>query len=191
MKKTDWIQTFTGKQFYPLEPDAELICLEDIGHSLAHQCRFGGHCRTFYSVAQHSIIVAQNVPVVDRLEALFHDAAEAYLVDLPRPIKAFMPGYRKYEAKLMAAISKRFDLTPMALTRAKEIDEVVLYWEGVNMMPDVSVWNIKRPELKIESQAFMSWPPESAENRFLEIAKHDIRMRQARKAQVSQDEYIG
>ncbi len=58
-KTTDWIQTFTGKKFFPLTPDPELICIEDIAHSLSMQCRYNGHSKQFYSVAQHSVILSQ------------------------------------------------------------------------------------------------------------------------------------
>jgi uncharacterized protein len=85
----DWIQTYTGKQFWPLSPLPEDIVIEDIAHALSMQCRFGGHVRTFYSVAQHSVHVSLLVEPQYALWGLLHDAAEAYLVDLPRPIKKF------------------------------------------------------------------------------------------------------
>ena len=86
-RKGDWIQTFTGRAFYVLDPRPEDVDIEDIAHALSMQCRFAGHCREFYSVAQHSVTASWLVPPEDALWGLLHDAAEAYVVDLPRPIK--------------------------------------------------------------------------------------------------------
>ncbi len=88
-----WIQTFTGRKFYPLEPRAADVCIEDIAHALALTCRFTGHCREFYSVAQHSVFCSEYVAAFDgspalQLAALLHDASEAYLPDVARPIKS-------------------------------------------------------------------------------------------------------
>lgn len=82
-----WIQTYTGKKMFPLAPKREDICIEDIAHALSMKCRFNGHCNLFYSIAQHSLIVASLVKPELRLAALLHDAAEAYLPDFCRPIK--------------------------------------------------------------------------------------------------------
>ena len=104
----DWIQTFTGRQFWPLDPRAEDVDIADIAHALAHQCRFAGHCLRFYSVAEHSILLSQLVAPQSAFAALMHDAAEAYLVDLPRPIKRSMPDYVQAEERIMAAIARAF-----------------------------------------------------------------------------------
>lgn len=113
MRNGDWIETFTGRKFYPLDPRADEVDIRDIAHSLALQCRFAGHVREFYSVAQHSILVGLLVPKPDRLWGLFHDASEAYLVDLPRPIKhdaLFGERFRQAEYRLMLVISNAFNL---------------------------------------------------------------------------------
>jgi len=95
----DWHQTYTGKKFWPLDPHPDEICIEDIAHALSLLCRFGGHCKEFYSVAQHSVLGAnelfweykENNTDADyisfAIHFLLHDATEAYLCDLPRPIK--------------------------------------------------------------------------------------------------------
>lgn len=106
----DWIQTFTGRKFYPLDPRPEEIFVEDIAHALARQCRFAGHVKRFYSVAEHSFYVMMFAPDEYKKWGLLHDAAEAYLVDLPQPIKKFMPDYRDFEHKLQIAIAERFGL---------------------------------------------------------------------------------
>src|ERR1039457_118422 len=82
-----FIGTFSGLRFWPLDPNPEKILIDDIAHALAHQCRFGGHASRFYSVAEHSVHVSRLCPPEDALWGLLHDASEAYLVDLPRPLK--------------------------------------------------------------------------------------------------------
>lgn len=82
-----WIQTFTGKKVFPLAMTTDMVDIKDIAHALSLKCRFTGHCRTFYSVAEHSMRVAELVRPELKLAALLHDAAEAYLPDFARPIK--------------------------------------------------------------------------------------------------------
>jgi len=80
-REGNWFQTYTGKQFYPLDPRPEDIDLDDIVHHLSHLCRFNGGTREFYSVAQHSVIVADALPDDFKLWGLLHDAAESFLAD--------------------------------------------------------------------------------------------------------------
>ena len=86
MGGSDWIHTFTGRHFYPLNPNADDVDIEDIAHALANTCRFNGHVSTFYSVAQHCVLASQYCES-DPLWALMHDAAEAYLPDVAAPVK--------------------------------------------------------------------------------------------------------
>ena len=105
-----FIGTFSGLRFWPLNPNPEKILIEDVAHSLAHQCRFGGHVWRFYSVAEHSVHVSNLYPSEDVLWGLLHDASEAYLVDLPRPLK-LLPEfalYREAERRLQRAVAVRF-----------------------------------------------------------------------------------
>lgn len=110
--KSDWIQTFTGKKFYPLDPDPGLICIEDIAHSLAMQCRYNGHTKQFFSVAQHSVILARNFFSSPKIQmvALLHDASEAYLSDIPRPLKQLpeFAFYKLAEGRLQRMIIRKF-----------------------------------------------------------------------------------
>lgn len=106
----DWIQTFTGKQFYPLDPRPDELDIIDIAHALSLKCRYAGHCRDFYSVAQHSVLVSENVPPQDALWGLLHDAAEAYLSDIPRPIKASLIGFNEMEERVMRSVAERYGL---------------------------------------------------------------------------------
>lgn len=142
-----WMQTYTGKQFWPMDPRPEEICIEDIAHALAHQCRYAGHCREFYSVAEHSAIIASWLdhhygPKV-AFAGLMHDAPEAYLVDVPRPVKPFLLGYNEAEEHLWLAIAGRFglpnELPPEVLMadnrilndeRDQNMSEPPVPWEG-------------------------------------------------------------
>lgn len=89
-RKGDWIQTVSGKQFYPLDPRPEDVDIRDIAHALSNMCRFTGHTKTFYSVAQHSVIASHVVDPKAAMLALLHDAAEAYMGDIARPWKKFL-----------------------------------------------------------------------------------------------------
>lgn len=126
MSRGDWIQTYTGRAFYPFDPRPEDVCITDIAHALSQLCRYGGHCRVFYSVAQHSVLVSQHAPDPHKLWALLHDASEAYLVDLPRPIKRSLPDYRAAEQRIMAAICARYGLPPVEPPEVKLVDNRIL-----------------------------------------------------------------
>jgi hypothetical protein len=132
--KPDCIRTYTGKYLDVFNPDPEQIDILDIAHALANTCRFGGHTREFYSVAQHSIMVAELVPPELKLQALMHDAAEAYLTDIPTPIKKRLPGYVELEDNLMKVIAARFGFDwPMA-DEVKAADKAELEYEWYNYM---------------------------------------------------------
>lgn len=137
--KTDWIQTFTGKKFFPLEPKIEDICIEDIAHSLSMQCRYVGHCKEFYSVAQHcNALINCWFPLPEQKElakyALLHDASEAYLSDLPRPLKHLpeFQFYRDAEKHLSAMIYVRFGLNPHEPEEIKRADWEILCEEAMS-----------------------------------------------------------
>ncbi len=108
----DWIQTYSGLKMYPLDPRPEEINLVDIAHALSNICRYTGHCGEFYSVAQHSVYVSVYASQENALWGLLHDASEAYLCDIARPIKrsVFLKGYRECEDVLMQCIAEKFGL---------------------------------------------------------------------------------
>ena len=108
--KDRYLSTYTGKKFYPYDPRPEQICIEDIAHGLSMLCRFVGQCRFFFSVAEHSIAVARLLPANLKLFGLLHDASEAYLADLPRPVKAGLPEYKAIEANVERVIAEKFEL---------------------------------------------------------------------------------
>ncbi len=126
---TDSIRTVSGMYVNVFNPDPETLCIEDIAHALSHQCRFGGHLPEFYSVAQHCIYCCEEAPPHLKVEALLHDASEAYLVDIPRPIKKKLPDYKKLEENLMRVISRKYNFTfPMSI-EVKKIDDKALQME--------------------------------------------------------------
>jgi hypothetical protein len=138
----DWMQTATGKQFWPLDPRAEEIDIEDIAHALGNLCRYGGHSRTFYSVAEHCVLMSRAVAPENAAWALLHDASEAYLVDVPRPIKPALAGYREAEERLMRAVCSRFGLPPAVPDEVKVADHQILTderWQA--MAPPPVPWS--------------------------------------------------
>lgn len=104
------IATVSGRRIDLRDPQPDAFTLEDIAHGLGNVCRFSGQTRQFYSVAQHSIMVAELVPPEARLAALLHDASEAYIQDVPAPLKALLPEYAIIEQRIEAAIAARFGL---------------------------------------------------------------------------------
>lgn len=178
-RKGGWIQTYTGRKFWPLDPRPEDIVVEDIAHALALTCRFTGHVREFYSVAQHSVLVSQNCQPEDALWGLLHDASEAYIADVSRPLKkewAFRE-YRAAEARLEIAICNRFGLPldkPMSI---KAADDTLLTTEARDLMSPLAIGWIHRPEHGYQALAAKIQPvgPERAEvmflNRFDELSR--------------------
>jgi uncharacterized protein len=139
----EWIQTHTGRKFYPLNPRVEDIDIEDIAHALSHLCRFAGHTRVFYSVAEHAVrvsrLVAEMCPTTTYEAAwgLHHDDSEAYMIDLPRPLKRSAeigPGYRQAERRLMEVICRRFNLRAEEPPEIKTADTILLLTERRDLL---------------------------------------------------------
>lgn len=130
-----WILTYTGKKFDPFNPHPGSIDIMDIAHALSNLCRFTGHCRLFYSVAQHSVLVSGIAPAQDRLTALLHDAPEAYLADLSTPVKSQMSDYQALENALWVAIASKFDLPLDMPVSVKHADRVLLATERRDLLP--------------------------------------------------------
>lgn len=161
-----WIQTFTGRKIYPLDIRSGDICIEDIAHSLAYQCRFNGHSLCYYSVAEHSVIVSQFVPIELALDGLLHDASEAYLCDLPRPLKQSFHDYVKAEQNAERVIARKFGTKFPIHPAVKEIDNQILLDERDQIMvPCEHEWSLTGNPLGVRLEC---WSPEEAEDRFLE-----------------------
>ena len=131
-----YVSTFLGNRFYFCDPRIDDVHIEDIAHGLAFQCRFNGQTRAFYSVAQHSLLVARLVPSRLRLAALLHDAAEAYLGDMVKPLKQCFPAFSAMEAKVMAIIGKRFGVDTFTDPAIKRADLIALATEKRDLMPN-------------------------------------------------------
>jgi len=132
--------TFSGQKFYPFDPQPEEIHIQDIAHHLSLICRFGGSCSWFYSVAEHSLWVSKLCPPPDRLWGLLHDAAEAYLGDVIRPIKCRpeFAAYRDAKAALLSAIIQKFGLAPEMPASVYNADELMLGVEDYNLNGRIS-----------------------------------------------------
>lgn len=167
----DWMQTYSGKRFYPFSPTVDSIDIVDIAHALAMTCRYGGHCKQFYSVAQHSVLVASMAPRsgFKPLRALLHDAAEAYVGDLVRPIKKHpeMTAFEWVEETVERAIATRFGLPfPIVDDEIKRLDNRILIDEREQVMvPTNDDWAIGEHEPL--GVVIDRWNPEMARAKFL------------------------
>lgn len=143
--KTTYVSTYLGNRFYPLEPRIEQVSIEDIAHGLAFQCRFNGQTCDFYSVAQHSLIVADLVPESHRLAALLHDAGEAYLGDMVKPLKNLMPDFSRIEDQVTDIIAKTFKISFADYAPIKRADLIALATEKRDLMPySTEAWDYLR-----------------------------------------------
>lgn len=178
----DYITTYGGTHFTPLKPVAEEIHITDIAHALSLICRGNGHVKYFYSVAQHCIscyeeAVARGYSKKVCFACLLHDAAEAYMSDLTRPIKKSMPEYVAYEEALLAVIYKKYlgsVLTEPEEEQVRSVDDDLLYYDLVNLLEEIP--EQVPPVLKNSfRQEFV--PFEKVEERYLELfyeCKNDI-----------------
>jgi len=181
-RKGDWAQIYTGKKFWPLDPKPEEVDIKDISHSLAFQCRFNGHVKTFYSIAQHSVLVSKLVPEDQALAGLFHDASETYTGDIISPLKRFLPPeFKEIERKIEDTIFEHFKITNINHAEIKKADKIALFTEMRDLM--------EQPPDKWEDQdLFEPHPeklvplgPEEAKKQFLERYSELIQKRQEEK----------
>lgn len=163
-----WMRLRSGNRFYPLSPTPELIEIEDIAHALGNLCRFGGHTREFYSVAQHCVMCSLVTDAESALAALLHDATEAYLVDVPKPIKNLLPAYINIEDSLATCIEEKFGLLPGALCSkaVKDVDARMLVTEAVKLLglEDPAEWGYSQKPFECD---MTPWPPELAKRYYL------------------------
>lgn len=143
-----WIETFSGIKFHFLNPQPSEIRIKDIAHALSLTCRFSGQCKRFYSVAEHSIRVAEIVPYKYKLQALLHDASEAYLPDLPRPMKVGLSAFRMLEWSILKAIWDKYlsydwrveDRINGIKAIIKKADNILLATEARDLMANTNDW---------------------------------------------------
>lgn len=185
MQPVKWIQTYSGHRVWPFNPTApeNVFCIEDIAHSLANIGRFNGHVKQFYSVAEHCVLGSQIVLPKFALQFLMHDAAEAYLGDVSRPVKdcLYIAGeddelytsFKRYEIRLQERIlaSTNVDAPGFAAMNAiKQVDDAMLVKEASELFKTG-----QRPEWAMHTDkgwpvaevSLKCWAPEIAERMFL------------------------
>jgi 5'-deoxynucleotidase YfbR-like HD superfamily hydrolase len=129
-----WIETWSGKKFYFLDPQPDMIDIQDIAHALAMQCRYTGHCATFYSVAEHSVIVSMITEPENALAGLLHDASEAYLIDVASPVKPYLTNFKELEDKIMQVIAFKFGFQYPLVEDVHDADKAQLKTEAKYLM---------------------------------------------------------
>lgn len=173
-----WIVTYTGKQFFPFSPIDSSIDIRDIAHALSNICRFCGHVSSFYSVAQHSIIVAKHLLTLPHCKdkklllvfaGLLHDSAEAYTCDFPGPIRPRFKNLIELQDNLTRVIFAKFGI-PFSLFKEQELynaDMKVLMTEKRDLIaPHHQPWGIDYTPLK---ESIIPMPPKQAEYEFLTV----------------------
>lgn len=196
MHNTPWMQTFSGRQSWPLNIKPEGLCIIDAAHSLAMQCRYAGHCINFYSVAEHSVHMFRHISKANRKAALLHDLTEYLLVDVPRAVKPELAEYKPLEHTLAEKIAKRFNVEYPWPEEVILFDNRILLDERAQNMtrflredeyyllddPDFREKQLTTPagyERRVEEESgwpfhleplgikLEFWPPPRAENEFL------------------------
>jgi hypothetical protein len=144
--------TASGGQYWPLDPRESDVRIIDIGSALSMLCRFGGHTNRFYSVAEHSVLVSRVVPPRLARQALMHDAAEAYCVDVPRPLKQGLgAAYAEIEEKNWRVIAGKYLIDPEIHPDVKHADNAVLMAERHALLPaDGPTWSVNAEPADVE-----------------------------------------
>lgn len=161
-----WMQLFSGHAYYPMDPRTSEVNIQDIAHSLAMQCRYGGHSRDFYSVAEHSVLVSHIVPPEHALVGLMHDATEAYVSDVPRPLKVHLENFQEIEDMNWGVIAEAFDLPLELPTCIHEADRDICRTEMLHLLPPLAIpfeWPRPAPDVRI-----VGYGPHKAKEIFLE-----------------------
>ncbi len=167
-----YTQTYSGGIICPEDPVPEEIRIEDIAHALAQQPRFGGHLKEFLSVAQHSYLVSYYCRVPDALWGLLHDASEAYIADICRPVKKGLIGYKEAEDKLMAAVCKKFGLSPEMPASVRKADDLLICLESNQFLAPLrmEIWKHWPVDMSQYNQ-IVPWTWHEAKCRFLDRFK--------------------
>lgn len=178
---TNYFTTISGRRFWPLDPRVEDIDIQDIAHALAHVCRFNGHVREFYSVAQHSVIVSHYVPREFALHGLLHDAAEAYIGDMSAPLKhdPNMVMYREADRQLTSLIYRRFGIRTKGLLASldpvplavKMVDRLLIQDEIRDIALHVGV---RQPHLQGPGLGYQIVPRTPAQARDLFLYRFEV-----------------
>lgn len=161
-----FIQTFTGRKLTFLDPNPDDLRIEDIAHHLAHANRFCGATWGTYTVAEHCVLCSHHIAPDYAFEALLHDAPEAYLCDIPKPVKEWLPDYCRIEAGLDRAIRRRFLLPETCSVAVHDIDERMRNTEAQFWLTPVPDWVDRKKVLR--PAPWMGWSNSEAETRFLD-----------------------
>lgn len=161
---TMYIETYTGRKFNASQPNVFDIHIKDIAHALSMTCRFAGMSNAFYSVAEHSVLVADRLPDKYKLWGLLHDASEAYIGDMPSPFKKFFADYKEIESNILKMIVSKYGLDSEEPEAVKVVDKRMLHTEARTLIPGCSWLDTSKiyPDVKI-----MALPPQKAEELFL------------------------
>lgn len=178
----EFIWTYSGRKFFFENPRPEDLVIEDIAHALSLLCRWTGHVQRFYSVAQHSVIVSRLVSPANRLRALFHDAAEAYINDVNKPFKEVLGyDYHFWEAKLQLAINQKLGISEPTEAEARELsymDKAVALAEARDLLnKEEGQVLYYAGAAEAYPKTIYPWTPTGAEKIFLteykELMEHD------------------
>jgi hypothetical protein len=163
-----WMQIYSGEPFWPLESKPEHIDINDIAHALGMVCRYAGHCLRFYSVAEHSWHLSHTVDPEHALWALLHDASEAYIGDVVRPLKHQLPSYMEAEERLTDAIAIKFGLEGPMPDQVKEHDTRIVVDEREQIMaPSRLPWSALEGYTPL-GVTIQGWDPYKANRMFLD-----------------------
>lgn len=162
------IRLQSGAYFDFEDPEASEFTIHDIAHGLSNLCRFTGQCHTFYSVAEHSYHASRIVPEGFAFQALMHDAAEAFIGDVAKPLKTLLPDYAVIEKRVEKAVLARFGLSPEMSVHVKDADLAMLHLEKIDALGCATdIW----PEIEGRHPAPVQlhfWTPKEARIMFLE-----------------------
>lgn len=173
-ENTVYMKTYLGNRLNPLKPEAEDIKIEDVAHALSLLCRGNGQVTHFYSVGQHCINAAKEAKAREEsdrvvLASLLHDASEAYMADVIRPIKQFLPKYIEIENNFLDKVYERFGLgklTEEERVKVKKIDDALLDYDMAELlkepMPSDGYKFVRKPNIDFR-------PFEEVEKEYLEI----------------------
>jgi uncharacterized protein len=170
--KSVWTHTYTGERCYPLLPEENVYRIEDIAHALSNVCRYGGHTKYHYSVAQHCLAMAALcTDKKSKLYALLHDATEAYLGDIPRPLKnsGFYKEYKLVELAMSNAIYSSFGLSPEVPWIIGHLDHNIVRNEAMYVFDTEPTWTQEFELLAADPRLFARQDPVVVERKYLEL----------------------